>query len=1770
MAGEPWANDPIVEEPATSGSATDQAPWENDPVVAKQPAESPLATGAREAIEGAATLPGMIAGAEAGAAVGTAVGGPIGTFVGGLGGGIIGGVIANRAKDKLLEATGVREGEGFFSKQAKEAGLKENPESGFAGELVGTAGLGFKAGIGTTPLVQRVLGGGLMGGFEAVNEGVSGEGLNPTHIAEAAGAGAVFATPRGWTQPFQQAGQKLGQTVGKLASRREPVTEGAGTVVPDAAGNPRGVDAEVPAGSPERPNAWVATNKDDNSTEPRTARGFAEEMAPPVSQAREQEDPLPTGNDSRFGATIQGVGSERDGRKPALQPTTGEGNGLSIGLIDPTVRDAILAQNRTAVPEPARAGSEPGPTLADIARGRPDNQAQPRVPATVPEEVTGSIPRPPTAVEPPAPVARPPEAAPRVPETRPENVPPGGGNRPDVPQPRPPAEPAAPVRLGPESGTRNVVSRVFDELKARASSGDVEKASQAVKIAERIAAIKDPVAQAAIANDVLRGLLSKRGQVSQTESTRVPSKAPESPTGKMMQTKSKAEQSTRALAAIQKAIDAHPPVEGETSAQMRDRYTRAVATARAANQGKLPIGTFKEGGYAPRQKPPEWRLMKHMIEGSQSTMQEYGKRVADLAANEKLLRDQIATKAQPEQEVSTARPKAGSEAAGQAQEVRRAQEAPMSEEDKMIEAIDRARQAEKEGRIGEEPAEDVTGTVKEVKNRDDLAEAENRQSHVNETATVEYGLQKNFDLEALKQTKAFKNREAAFNEANPVKVSRAQEASGLVARKAGEAPKEAEGAASEVRRPQLSAADKARYADLLQSTALKQPVGEPTHAPDIIADSTKQMLAMKRKGVGTGRAAKKIAAAQAAANPATPPPPPPNAPPQSHAAAAYTAFSARYPAVKTQIEKWLGIPQTDFGRITRWLLGEAMATRNLETARWVKELDNRWRQWNHVPEADAWSYLKALESHDTEDMIQQMTAAGTSQQHAETMAKNDFVNHLMGIVGQDPTKAAWAKWAGDEMLTHRKLMKDLFDWDQKYGSKADYVKNYVAHIFKDAGKAAAYINDKIQTLGPNWYQKTRMFELLADAKKHGYELRYTNPIDIVMARFQASANANMMVGALRRMEEWGLAVPMHKAEYWQKKNWGDINFYAGDRQHWLVRPEATQLFQNAFTRAGLNESNAVGSAYRAWMGLKNLWMPIQLGLSGFHAMHLMAGIIPAQTLSRAIQLSLKDGNWLQNLKDAGKLTLDQSLFAWPIDRIGMGIGKAIDDAVGGRFSKHLGAQAMEWGKMNEAQLRAAGPEAEFAVQMAREGGYSFYRPIQDIAGIERQYERAKAANNWKQYPLWLAQGLEKIQKPMFNYWIPSLKNELYLRGVQALSKLEPGKFSDPAQRGLMLHQLKNNIDDRFGEMFYDSKFWNPYVKHVAQGTMVSVGWNVGQLNQAGGAIRNLGRAATGTGTPLQKSLLKVDDKAKFVATYVGLSMGLAGMMTYALTGGSVPSSIMDYVYPRTGLTNPDGTPARLNTPSNIREVPTFIGHMQESGSMINAAAHVLYNKTVVQPFFEWATNKDFFGRQLSDVNAPFLTRMAQQADSLLGQHVSPISFTGAARAGEVPKSGFREKALAVAGYGPGPGYANHSAMENRILGLSRERRGPQPYEYGEKTGLGTGLVQSAIRKVAGDQTKSEARREGVRDLAAARQEGADTGAAFQKLAGAGQMGKQALRRTNPEMQVERAFANLPIEDQRSLVRGMSGSEFARFVLKNPEKFATGNAKRLLVQQRTGG
>lgn len=395
-------------------------------------------------------------------------------------------------------------------------------------------------------------------------------------------------------------------------------------------------------------------------------------------------------------------------------------------------------------------------------------------------------------------------------------------------------------------------------------------------------------------------------------------------------------------------------------------------------------------------------------------------------------------------------------------------------------------------------------------------------------------------------------------------------------------------------------------------------------------------------------------------------------------------------------------------------------------------------------------------------------------------------------------------------------------------------------------------------------------------------------------------------------------------------------------------------------------------------------------------------------------------------------------------------------------------------------------------------------------------------------------------KPIFQDWIPNLKYASFYRSAAAYMKAHPEAVNNADMRKVALREIAKSVDNRYGEMFYGGLFWNRYAKDAGIGSFLSLGWNLGFAREFGGAGISAARTAlsptVGARTGASAQVHDASSKGAYVAAYVGITGMMAGAMSYALSG-QLPTTPMDYIFPRAGGQNPDGSPRRLSTMFYTREPVQAQAHIQERNSIVGGLGQMLWNKMVFAPVVQAVQNRDFFGRQLYDPQAPWIKQWGQLAGSVLGDAFNPISLSSMERAQQTG-GGARDKALAVAGFGPAPGYVSKDALQNRIQHLFYEGPGAAVKPYAMKERDQERRNDMAIVRTGDPKAAQDAR---------------------QRLFKSG-VSPQLLTKELHESTDRYQFSRLDRAVQKSLIPQMSDEQFLKYLP------ATGKSRLELVQE----
>lgn len=644
--------------------------------------------------------------------------------------------------------------------------------------------------------------------------------------------------------------------------------------------------------------------------------------------------------------------------------------------------------------------------------------------------------------------------------------------------------------------------------------------------------------------------------------------------------------------------------------------------------------------------------------------------------------------------------------------------------------------------------------------------------------------------------------------------------------------------------------------------------------------------------------------------------------------------------------------------------------------------------------------------------------------------------------------------AADKYLRER--AKEIYQQDQRNGIKYDPVDNYLYHVFSDGEKLSKHFEAKY---GDKWgdpsFTKDRAFDLYEEAINAGYRPKFTNPEDIILARQQASDIAQMRVELLRDLESYGLAQEITKANPGPPP--GNYNHRrAPTGKNYWVEATADAVLYNAFDTKSLWSMPGIrGDLFKGFMFLKNHTVPAVLSLSLFHPLHLLLGMDSAAAMTRLTKEMVVSG--MNPVKWFGKWLEQMTLGSKGIPLWGI-----VDNPrVGFRL-----LQAVE-GKLDPAKLTMADLTA---LQYMTEGGFAPVQPIHMRAnslahfrqavrsaaaelngpgGLRRAAEPAAKATFHAPFAI-----IDALQYPMFRLWIPALKISSYLKDVQTALKIDPTLAQDKARRILTFRKLSKSVDNRYGEMNYNTLFWNRLIKDTAVANMLSLGWNLGFVREYGGGALDAGRAVR-KGKLVEKVKSGDLDRSLFVMFYTTQVMLYSGLITWAMTG-ELPTELADYLYPKSGDKDNKGNDERLTTPFYPREFSAIAKHIEHEG-VGPGMWHVISNKAsgVLGLVRQWATGVDWRGHEFRDPNSPWHQQMRDTLGATL-QDLEPISV-GQLRES---KGTTKDVVTSVTGFNKAPKYVTQSTTEAHISTLYRKYYGAKqtPYE--------TALISTDRRKLA--------------------------------------------------------------------------------------------------------
>ena len=808
-----------------------------------------------------------------------------------------------------------------------------------------------------------------------------------------------------------------------------------------------------------------------------------------------------------------------------------------------------------------------------------------------------------------------------------------------------------------------------------------------------------------------------------------------------------------------------------------------------------------------------------------------------------------------------------------------------------------------------------------------------------------------------------------------------------------------------------------------------------------------------------------------------------------------SGFAQFLKSVKNGVEQ-IFVPEKIANKISPYidpLLAHKIQQETYYRENYWKISENKRKWWKGVPEEARLKYFYSLETPGGKAMMR----LSNGDMHVFTVLKN---------MAQQ----------------HRDLLDGIFKAEKANGIKINYIKDYWPHIWEDPEAAAIAFNKYSHSLGKDKFTKLRTIDKIRQGMALGLKLKTTNPEEMIAMRLDAGHRAIIRQQFVNELKDKGLAKLYDKTT-----DLAGLEAYdAPDGHKYLIPKELYPLLVNAGfvqgkgTSLWLDES-AIGKTYRTVMMGKNLFIPIKLGLSLFHPIHVMTIDFSSRRAAIYEDIINKGLGWKEGLAQLAKTSSG-------LTEIGS-VKKGYD------IIKAYGADPETLTDYQKQSL-----------QYLMESGISTKMSEEWRINAKEAFDNAVAKKNF----IGIAghgvrRILEGMQKPIFEVYVPSLKVASFLDAAERLLAREPELGNDIDARRLAFREIAKGIDDRYGELSYKTLFWNRLAKDTVVASTLSMGWQLGFIRAYGGAAMDTAKFAR----DIFKGNPRITGKMLFALDYTVQSMVIGGLITWALTGKS-PTKLLDYFYPKTGEVAPDGSAMRFNTPFYTREFFALHEHIRKQG-VIGGLVQTAKNKAnpMIAPLFRMYANKDYYGTDIRDPHAPWYTQTKQVLEYGLGESL-PISVSSIQK-GMQSMSAVKAIVSSEFGFTAAPRYITETAIQKKIFDeYSKYSDSNQTRQQADKSKLKRKLRIEIIKT-----GKLEPKH--LYDAIKKGAFGVDPRMIRRSI-------KRFFRTAKLTSDI-RVFSSLPAESQVYLLRGMTKKEYLKYF-----RYAKGTARFQLAKLNKKG
>jgi len=495
-------------------------------------------------------------------------------------------------------------------------------------------------------------------------------------------------------------------------------------------------------------------------------------------------------------------------------------------------------------------------------------------------------------------------------------------------------------------------------------------------------------------------------------------------------------------------------------------------------------------------------------------------------------------------------------------------------------------------------------------------------------------------------------------------------------------------------------------------------------------------------------------------------------------------------------------------------------------------------------------------------------------------------------------------------------------------------------------------------------------------------------------------------------------------------------------------PEPTGAILNNYLSPGLknNKNKIIGGTYNMLRGAGNVLNQAQLALSAFHGLNVTTDII-ASTFGLGLRRMSTKGQRIRGITDIVTAPLAPAVAIWQGTRIKNAYKQQIESITNPKLREMIEA------------IVAAGGRERMDVFYYNNQIKSLEKTFSDIV---RGDAFTKVKNIFKLPFNIFGSMLEVFAKPLMQWYVPTGKLGLFSKLAQhEMERAEAGQINDE-QLWERLTQSWDSVDNRMGQLVYDNLFWEKTIKDTLMLAIRSVGWNLGSWREFAGAAVDVVTVQE----RIKRGDIWLSHKMAYTIGAVTLYSILGATIQYALTGEG-PEEPKDYLFPKTGKKNPDGSSERLSLPTYAKD---WYAWSHQPLKTLTHKMHPLWGL-----LGDLTTNKDFFNVEIRHTDDPLIQQAGQVAKHI-GKSFKSISLRNYEKMAKVSSDLWRNFAVSITGITSAPAYLTRSPAQKLMIRYIVERIPP-------KTKTQEQFERSTYRKTLKDRIRkgeridqSEARR----------------------------------------------------------------------------------------------